>query len=71
MLAHARQRGVRATLHDVDRAPLDPDALWTLLEIPGHNIRTPLTDVDGTIVLGNDRQRLADVLAQKGYLPSN
>lgn len=64
-LAHLRDRGVRATLRDTGREPLTADELWQLLEMPGKNIRTPFTDVDGIVVIGNDRRRLQEVLASR------
>ena len=63
VLDYLRERSVPATLVDVDREPMSRDELWRLLEIPGHNIRTPFTEVNGTVVLGNDRRRLEEVLA--------
>ncbi len=57
------EHGVPATLVNVDERPMTRDELWQLLEIPGANIRTPLTDIDGVVVLGNDRRRLEEVLA--------
>jgi arsenate reductase-like glutaredoxin family protein len=63
VLDYLRERAIPATLVDVDREPMSRDELWRLLEIPGQNIRTPFTVIDGTVVLGNDRRRLEEVLA--------
>lgn len=62
VLTHLRGQNVPATLVDLDQTPFSREALWQFLEIPNANIRTPFTDVDGTVVLGNDRQRLDEVL---------
>jgi hypothetical protein len=54
---------VPATLMDVDEYPMTREELWQLLEIPNANIRTPFTEIDGMVILGNDRRRLEEVLA--------
>jgi hypothetical protein len=59
------ERGVPATLVDVDAQPMTRDELWDLLAIPNSNVRTPYTEIDGVVVLGNDRRRLAEVLASR------
>jgi hypothetical protein len=60
------ERGVPATLVDVDAQPMSREELWQILEIPNSNVRTPFTEVDGTVILGNDRRRLEEVLAGRG-----
>jgi len=57
------EHGVRARLIDVDKHPMTREELWQLLEIPNANIRTPFTEIDGMVILGNDRRRLEEVLA--------
>ena len=64
VLDYLRGHAIPTTLVDVDRQPLSRDALWELLQIPQANVRTPFTRVDDTVVLGNDRRRLAEVLAE-------
>ena len=59
------EHGVPATLVDVDEHPMTREELWQLLEIPNANIRTPFTEIDGTVILGNDRWRLEEVLAER------
>ena len=66
VLAHLKAQGVPTRLVDLAREPFTRQTLWELLEIPGHNIRTPFTLVDDQVVLGNDRQRLATVLGTVG-----
>ena len=64
VLDYLRAHAIPTTLVEVDREPLTRDALWELLQIPQANVRTPFTRVDDTVVLGNDRRRLAEVLAK-------
>ncbi len=67
VLAWLAEHGVPATLVDVDATPLSREELWDLLKLPGDaNVRTPFTRIDGTVVLGNDRRRLEEVLARRG-----
>jgi hypothetical protein len=59
------EHGVPAILVDVDAHPMTRDELWQLLEIPNANVRTPFTEIDGIVILGNDRRRLEEVLAAR------
>jgi hypothetical protein len=67
VLSWLGEQGVPATLADVAAAPLTPEAVWALLELPGNNVRVPFTLIDDAVVLGNDQGRLTAALAEHGY----
>jgi arsenate reductase-like glutaredoxin family protein len=55
IVEYCRSHGIPVELVDVDEHPLSRDELWDLLYFPGSGIiQSPLTVVDGEVVLGYD-----------------
>lgn len=67
VLGYLGEHGVPSTLQDVREEPLSKPELWDLLYMPGEGIlRSPLTVVDGRMVLGFDLEWLRDALGDVG-----
>ena len=59
ILDYCRSHGIGAELVDLDERPFTRDELWDLLYMPGSGIiQSPLSVVDGQVVLGYDLEWL-------------
>jgi arsenate reductase-like glutaredoxin family protein len=67
VMEYCRVHGVPAELIDSDLHPLSREELWDLLYFPGTGIlQSPLTVVDGQVVLGYDLEWLKRAMGDEG-----
>jgi len=63
ILDYCQLHGIPVELVNLDERPLSRDELWDLLYMPGSGIiQSPLTVVDGQVVLGYDLEWLKDAM---------
>lgn len=67
IIDYCRARGISAELVDLDERPFSRDELWDLVFMPGSGIiQSPLTVVDGQVVLGYDLDWLKSAMGPAG-----
>jgi arsenate reductase-like glutaredoxin family protein len=67
ILEYCRKHRIPAELVDLDARPFSRDELWDFVFMPGSGIiQSPLTVVDGQVVLGYDLEWLKDAMGPAG-----
>ena len=67
IMEYCRSHGIPAEVVDLDERPFSRDELWDFLYMPGSGIlQSPLTVVDGKVVLGYDLEWLKAAMGPAG-----